>query len=169
MKCLTLAQPLPSLISHGVVHVLAMDRPTDHRGPIALHASKTQDHGNFIPWLHAIEAVRRSGAGCAKCGCAESMHFCCMTHTECWCRRCDGWKMPDLPLGAIVGTATLKDVVQIVDFGAGWNADEVDHILRLCNTGIHAGQLIVRTNRDRWVHRLCVAGGIPDYGSGGVW
>jgi hypothetical protein len=39
----------------------------------------------------------------------------------------------------------------------------------ICDSGIHTGQLIVKTNRDRWVHRLCVGGGIPDYGSGGVW
>jgi hypothetical protein len=52
--------------------------------------------------------------------------------------------------------------------GTQFGAQYVGHC-PVCDSDIHVGQLIVRTNRDRWVHRACVGGGIPDYGSGGVW
>jgi hypothetical protein len=91
MKCLTLAQPLPSLISHGVVHVLAMDRPTDHRGPIALHAARKVD------WelSHRPEVERTLHAA----------GVCVIDITQ----------RGNPALGAIVGTATLIDVAPIVD------------------------------------------------------
>jgi hypothetical protein len=91
MKCLTLSQPLPSLISYGVVHVLAMDRPTDHRGPIAIHAAREVDwelsHRPEVE--HALHA-----AG-----------VCVIDITQ----------RGNPALGAIVGTATLIDVAPIVD------------------------------------------------------
>jgi hypothetical protein len=102
VRCLTLAQPLPSLISHGVVHVLAMDRPTDHRGPIALHSGAKASRGFF--YVRYVDNVLKATPVETR---PKEL------------RLPNGTMIPDpgidsFPRGAIVGTATLIDVVHIV-------------------------------------------------------
>jgi hypothetical protein len=124
MKCLTLAQPLPSLISHGVVHVLAMDWPTDHRGPIGLHAAREVDwelsHRPEVE--HALHAAGRCVIDITQRG--------------------------NPALGAIVGTATLIDVAPIHVLG-----DEGNHWApHVCLDPDDGEAMVITDPEDDWVN-----------------
>jgi hypothetical protein len=144
MRALTIRQPWATLIAEGVKTIETRSWSTKHRGPIAIHAGKhPQDYSDFMLSVRTIDAVKRSGSGCARCGCAESLHVCCFTHTECWCRRCDGWQMPALPLGAVVATANLVDCIPTeamwhCDIDQWANDDEDAEHLRLAGYGYAA-------------------------------
>lgn len=96
MKAITLHQPWASLIAEGFKTVETRSWSTDHRGPIAIHAGKTM-------WTaHIFEATT---VGLV----VEGWSF----------GRADIWHCT-LPLGAIVATAVLSDVVPAAQAAADW-------------------------------------------------
>jgi hypothetical protein len=118
VKALTLHQPWASAIAEGIKTIETRSWSTSYRGPLAIHAGKSTDwEGVAIDgWsLHAIDAdvpeVRRLG----------SVH--------------NGELVPDryerrfafpAPLGAVVATAILADVVPIA------TANHEDHLNFVC-------------------------------------
>ncbi len=105
MKALTLHQPWASLIAEGVKTIETRSWSTKYRGPMAIHAAKTAEWEQVAvgPWrLHAqftdVPEIRRFGA---------------IHNGELVPDRCERRLAFSAPLGAIVATATLIDVVPI--------------------------------------------------------
>ena len=96
MKALTERQPIPALVVAGVVTILTRSWSTEHRGPLAIHAGKRppDEFANLGGW-----EVGRLDIGAPR---------------RMWLRLQAG-PIIDLPLGAVVATCTLVDVVPIVD------------------------------------------------------
>lgn len=90
MKALTLWQPWASLIAVGAKTIETRGWSTKYRGPVLVHAAKRpMTVGDAAVWWCAPAAVSDPG-----------------------------WPNPDdLPLGAVVATCTLVDVVPIIDWG----------------------------------------------------
>lgn len=102
MKALTLQQPYAQLVALGVKSIETRGRQTSHRGRVAIHAGVslasipergTLELGDFDVWRHVGEwapgaSLQRAGASTAT----------------------------TLPIGAVVATANLVDVVAMVDF-----------------------------------------------------
>jgi hypothetical protein len=110
VKALTLWQPWASLVALGVKSIETRSWSTSYRGPLAIHASKRPaDQSNLRLWMPLHSAMKRT-LPCGTCGHADGFHACHMTFTRCICN-CDGWTEPPLPLGAVVATSTLVDVV----------------------------------------------------------
>lgn len=95
MKALTIRQPWASLIALGIKTIETRSWQTRYRGPIAIHAGAGSPAGK--PWRG-------------------------WTREAAWCP--DLWRAagfdpegpaPGVPLGAIVATATLIDVVPMID------------------------------------------------------
>ena len=90
MKVLTLHQPWASLIALGVKTIETRSWSTQYRGPLAIHAGarapKSMFIGDYLVTGTGRLSVKKTGHGATL-----------------------------LPLGAIVATCTLVDVVPIVD------------------------------------------------------
>lgn len=111
MKVLTLHQPWASLVALGVKSIETRSWPTQYRGPLAIHAAAKVPAGMSGP---------------------AGMIGRFTVHQD---ARSDGWYMLDsqwegrelgayqypipVPLGAIVATCTLVDVVPMVDGACG--------------------------------------------------
>lgn len=102
MKTLTLHQPWASLIAAGVKTIETRSWSTSYRGPLAIHAGKAS-----VPLWDARSAWEAIGPGHAG-----------PTHAK---SRNHGGRCRDdlaLPLGAVVATCRLADVVPIIDLSA---------------------------------------------------
>ncbi len=95
MRGLSLWQPWASLIALLIKRIETRSWSTTYRGPLAIHAAKT------LEGIELVDAGRM---------CREDDASIVAALTACGVER---WA--DLPLGAIVATATLVDVVPIVD------------------------------------------------------
>jgi hypothetical protein len=114
VKALTLWQPWASLVALGVKSIETRSWSTSYRGPLAVHAAKRKPEQDLRLWMPLHSAMKRQ-LPCGKCGDADFFHVCHFTYTRCLvCGRCDGWTEPPLPLGAVVATCTLVDVVKMV-------------------------------------------------------
>ena len=112
MKTLTERQPHAELIRQGVQTIVTRPKPTDHRGPVAIHAASRWEKGWRGVWVDPwserpadAEKVRRYDLMVETLGCypiedANGSYY--------WTTDCR-----HLPLGAVVATATLTDVVLI--------------------------------------------------------
>ncbi len=60
MKVLSLLQPWASLVAHGAKHIETRSWRTDHRGPLAIHASKRCDGLGDICETEPFKSVLRS-------------------------------------------------------------------------------------------------------------
>lgn len=100
MKALTIRQPWAALIAAGVKTIETRSWPTKHRGPLAIHAGKAK-----VPFCERCNGggLIAPGNCCPECGgggyigIAAEVNHC--------------------PLGAVVATCTLADVVPIVRNG----------------------------------------------------
>lgn len=104
MKALTIRQPWASLIAHGVKTIETRSWSTKYRGPLAIHAGKAKpersEEGCGVPVGHDWLPVEDFD------GSWRLEHF---------ARGCTGAPYDiDMPLGAVVATCTLADVVPIV-------------------------------------------------------
>ncbi len=103
MKALTLWQPWASAIGCGAKTVETRSWGTGYRGPLAIHAGK-----------HKMTADDRDVLQSGWSGMLMARGY-----------RAED----DLPLGAVVATCTLFDVVQIQDDPLGFWNTEFDHLL----------------------------------------
>lgn len=137
MKCISLWQPHASLIAIGEKHYETRTWSTRYRGPIAIHAGKSQDeikhiwqsiqHAKKTDWQHAREFTRAIYDAFKELMAREGML---------------SFNFRDLPYGAIVATAELTAVYDTValypkltgrvqqfgDFGHGryaWRLEDV--------------------------------------------
>lgn len=119
MKVLTLHQPWASLIALGVKTIETRSWSTQYRGPLAIHAAARRSEPDLALHWTVLRAARERGAPCSKPGCGhgDGAHACQFTRTRCFSCNCDGWRYGGPPLGAIVATCTLVDVVPIVGLG----------------------------------------------------
>lgn len=114
MKALSIRQPWASLVAHGIKKFETRSWRTDHRGWLAIHASKAFDHN--VCYTEPIQGVLiRLGIT----------------------------KADDLSLGAILAFAYLEDIVPteevivpdrergLGDFSAGRYAWRFDEVIRL--------------------------------------
>ncbi len=144
MKALSLHQPWASLIAEGVKTIETRSRATRYRGPLAIHAAKhrpplmhipplihhgsreEQDRHNHQTWLvidtisdRAYQRPLRQSERVPKRATSPTLFY---PHAGPHGRPHDSKKGPAteqgtaiyLPLGAIVATATLVDVVPII-------------------------------------------------------
>lgn len=86
MKAITIIQPWATLIALGEKRYETRSWPTKYRGPIAIHAGKKIDKDAFMDF-EINSALRKHGIYTAD----------------------------DLPTGAVVATAELKDCLKSVD------------------------------------------------------
>lgn len=110
MKALTLRQPWASLVALGVKTIETRGWSTSYRGPLAIHAAAT------VTGLRSIEFDYEDGWAVGQLDGDERRSYC-------W-QRIDGEMRVQLydngdgphplPLGAVVATCTLVDVVPIV-------------------------------------------------------
>ncbi len=116
MKALSLHQPWASLIAEGMKTIETRPWATKYRGPLAIHAVKKvpgySGIGNYLvePWFENVRHLD-------DCYCeADGITPECSRRAErrMVLSRQDGRGVVALPLGAIVATATLVDVVPIV-------------------------------------------------------
>lgn len=103
MKALTIRQPWASLIAAGVKTIETRSWSTEYRGPLAIHAGKAKpersEEGCGVPVGHDWLPVEDFD------GSWRLEHF---------ARGCTGAPYDiDMPLGAVVATCTLADVVPI--------------------------------------------------------
>lgn len=104
MKALTIRQPWASLIAHGVKTIETRSWSTEYRGPLAIHAGKAKpersEEGCGVPVGHDWLPVEDFD------GSWRLEHF---------ARGCTGAPHDiDMPLGAVVATCTVTDVVPMV-------------------------------------------------------
>lgn len=98
MKALTIRQPWASLIAHGVKTIETRSWSTEYRGPLAIHAGKSKPP---FPW---------------RAGGWVTGHSVLRYHDrvdEQFSLSLYGGDAQRLPLGAVVATCTLADVVPI--------------------------------------------------------
>lgn len=102
MKALTVRQPWASLIAAGVKTIETRSWSTKYRGPLAIHA------GAWRPWKTSADGGQRAASYIDPLG------------REMWeaMRRFEEYPLrwsSTRPLGAVVATCTLSDVVPMVD------------------------------------------------------
>ncbi len=131
MKATTEPQPIASLVALGVKTILDKPRPTKYRGRIAIHAGKHPvEHcgtvGDVQTYRQACNTMLVPGRLCPPSGKYDLL---------------EGGTWVDLPLGAVIATATLADCVPVVDV----NGDECDGTCVVLNGAKahidHAGEL----------------------------
>ena len=115
MKALTVRQPWASLIAAGVKTIETRSWATSFRGPLAIHAGKRWDvgWGTHALWHdpdHPSTARDRSDILVDKLRC-NPMEDC--NGSGYW--TVDAYDRRHIPLGAVVATCTLADVVPMVD------------------------------------------------------
>lgn len=121
MKAITVRQPWASLIAAGVKTIETRSWSTKYRGPLAVHAGARWDvgWGTHALWHdpdHPSTARDRSDILVDKLRC-DPMEDC--NGSGYW--TVDAYGRRHIPLGAVVATCTLADVVPIVasdDFSA---------------------------------------------------
>ncbi len=138
MRCISLWQPHASLIAMGEKHYETRSWTTSYRGPIAIHAGKSQDeikhiaqsiqHAKNTDWKHAREFTRAIYDAFLEWTKKEGVY--------------GAWGFKDLPYGAIVATAELTAIYDTIalypkltgrvqqfgDFGSGryaWRLEKV--------------------------------------------
>lgn len=104
MKALTIRQPWASLIAAGVKTIETRSWSTKYRGPLAIHAGKATPDGL---WEGGDWAIAWNGNFC------NAFAY----------RRILSNRL-ELPLGAVVATCTLADVVPIV--APSWEGGDLD-------------------------------------------
>jgi len=109
VKALTERQPHAELIRRGVQTIVTRPKPTDHRGPVAIHAAKRPPRHSEIEPME--ERLDRLGLAIVDLGREWAVAH----------RDGDEWSSAStsydhLPLGAVVATATLTDCVPIVSW-----------------------------------------------------
>ena len=114
MKVLTLHQPWASLIACGIKTIETRSWSTKYRGPLAIHAAKNESALHYLGWLEEHQ-------GESEPALEPFADRIVMVHSH---RRGVIKARHDLPIGAIVATATLVDVAPIV--GAEHQAAETD-------------------------------------------
>lgn len=120
MKVLSLHQPWASLIALGVKTIETRSWSTQYRGPLAIQAAaQWQDQRRVGDWLTYYDGRRQW----------------CTTNAYGFAGRPAGTHVA-LPLGAIVATCTLADVVPMV----GWRRAENNVGREVCWDGV------------RWLH-----------------
>lgn len=116
MKALTIRQPWASLIAAGVKTIETRSWSTKYRGPLAIHAGKHEPAVcayQHLPLDQSMQWLQ----GCISAGISspDTRRF-ASGYSGSW------WPDPaKMPLGAVVATCTLADVVPIVasdDFSA---------------------------------------------------
>lgn len=114
MKALTIRQPWASLIAHGVKTIETRSWSTKYRGPLAIHAGHRWDVG----WgTHALwhdpdvpsDTRDRNDVLVEKLRC-DPTEDC--NGSGCW--TVDAYGRRHIPLGAVVATCTVTDVVPMV-------------------------------------------------------
>lgn len=120
MNAITRQQPSAMLIALGVQTLFTTSRPAP-KGivgeRVAVHAGKRLIQAPECPfpaWVALYQAQMRSGEGCRRCGHPDSQHVCHFSKTVCLGCGCDSWRAPDLPLGAVVASCIVTDVVPVV-------------------------------------------------------
>lgn len=106
MKCISLWQPHASLIAIGEKTYETRRWSTKYRGPIAIHAAKTQDDAKYIAqsirhakdtdWQHALPFTQAVYDAFLEWTKREGVY--------------GNWGFKDLPFGAIVCTAELTAI-----------------------------------------------------------
>ena len=104
MKALTIRQPWASLIAAGVKTIETRSWSTKYRGPLAIHAGKAAPCSVFAG--RSVGEDHRVGDWQVWYAGAESPPVYCMTPAT-------GGPTTILPLGAVVATCTLADVVRV--------------------------------------------------------
>ena len=93
MKAITLHQPWASLIAAGYKTVETRSWPTNHRGPIAIHAGRTSAYEGIRAVAEAVRPAEQFDAGAA--GVVDALYS------------------TIYPLGAVVAVANLVDCVRM--------------------------------------------------------
>lgn len=104
MKAVTLHQPWASLIALGVKTIETRSWSTAYRGPLAIHAGRSESALHYLGWMEEHQ-------GEAEPTLEPFADRITMVHSH---RRGVIKAHHDLPLGAIVATCTLADVVPII-------------------------------------------------------
>ena len=110
MKALTVRQPWASLIAAGVKTIETRSWSTKYRGPLAIHAGKHEPAVSAYQHLPLDQSMLWL-QGCTRAGISSA-------DTRRFASGYSGSWWPDakkMPLGAVVATCTLADVVPIVD------------------------------------------------------
>lgn len=111
MKALTLWQPWASLVSLGVKSIETRSWSTDYRGPLAIHAARKRPASWTRLGDYRVKGFGRYGLALLGPGLPEFRST----------PRLEGYQ---LPLGAVVATCTLTDVVPTEALGVsalpGW-------------------------------------------------
>jgi hypothetical protein len=113
MRALTLHQPWASLVALGAKAIETRSWPTSHRGPLAIHAAKS------LAGLRTIECDYEDGwaVGALDGDDSRTFHWQRIVGSDV-VEMYEGGRGPvPLPLGAVVATCALVDVVPIVDDG----------------------------------------------------
>ena len=98
MKALTLHQPWATLVAIGAKTIETRGRRTSYRGPLAIHASRTDSGPVLAAGVRPLnEAGWQENPACRQAAGPE--------------------RLRPLPLGAVVATCTLADVVPMVSPG----------------------------------------------------
>lgn len=126
MKALTLWQPSASLIAREVKRIETRSWSTDYRGPLAIHAAaRRPPHGGMLgdwyaePWWYAPRHVEDC---CCEDG--EIDVPCARRSRPSWVMTDREARRVDLPLGAVVATCTLVEVVAIGERpNGGWRTE----------------------------------------------
>lgn len=114
MKALTLWQPWATLVALGVKTIETRSWSTSYRGPLAIHAAKKAPEygpvGAYLvePWFDHVRHVED-----CYCDGAEIDEPCSRRARKGWALTRNGEDAIVLPLGAVVATCTLVDVVPI--------------------------------------------------------
>jgi len=114
MKALTIRQPWASLIAAGVKTIETRSWSTRYRGPLAIHAGKASVLEGEVDFEDGWEFVRVGGWSVGRAGAQSEARTGMMEMYG-----PDG-SLVDVPLGAVVATCTLADVVPI-DAGLLWH------------------------------------------------
>lgn len=117
MKALTIRQPWASLIAAGVKAIETRSWSTSFRGPLAIHAGKASGLEGIVDYEDGWEFVRIGGWSVGRAGASSGAPTGSMEMYG-----PDGSHI-DLPLGAVVATCTLADVVPIADVEDEFGAD----------------------------------------------
>lgn len=123
MKALTLHQPHASLVALLVKSIETRSWATKYRGPLAIHAGRSESALHYPGWLEEHQ-------GEAEPALMPFADRITMTHAH---RHGVLKAVHDLPLGAIVATAPLVDVVPIVNVGE-------EQAVRRIEVGFSAGE-----------------------------
>ena len=117
MKALTLWQPWASLVALGVKTIETRSWSTTYRGPLAIHAAKRVVYGPVGPcYAETLFSDVRHVEDC-YCDTGEVDVPCQRGATRSPLLTQGGQATSELPVGAVVATCTLVDVVPVAELG----------------------------------------------------